>query len=95
MDKYHVDIAFNSHAILYERTHPIRAGKIARGGVRYVLVGGYRSIDAWIRHKCGPLTAKISGSRPNYVRVAVSPLSLELSAIDCEGRLFDTLTIEK
>lgn len=93
-EKYGVDIVFNSHAIVYERSHPIKGGKIDRDGVRYVLVGGHRDMDSWFRDKCSTLSAKIA-ARPNYVRVALTPWSLELSAVDYEGKLFDTLTLEK
>jgi len=93
-ERFGVDIVFNSHAILYERSHPIRAGKLNRSGVRYILVGGYADFDRWFRDKSNGLSAK-RAARPNYVRVSITPWSLELQAIDYEGKLVDVLTLEK
>ena len=89
-----VDVVFNSHAIVYERTHPIKEDAVHPDGVRYVLVGGYEDFDRWFWEKRNPLTAKLAG-RPNYVYVSLSPWRFELQAIDYEGNLFDQLVIEK
>jgi len=93
-EAYGVDIVFNSHAVIYERTHPIRNGAVAPEGVRYVVVGGFGAFEKWIRDKTTRFSAKVS-ARPSYVRVSVTPWRMELQAIDCEGKLFDTLTIDK
>lgn len=93
-EKYNVDIVFNSHAIVYERSHPVKEGMINKNGVRYILVGGHGDLDRWIRDKSNRLSAKLS-ARPCYVRVALTPWSLELQAIDHAGILFDTLSLEK
>ena len=90
-----VDIVFNSHVIAYERTHPLRGGRIAPDGVRYILVGGYIGMEQWFWPKTNGLTVRQAGNRPGYVRVSLSPWRLELQAIDWQGRLFDTLTIDK
>jgi len=94
-EQYGVDIVFNSHAIVYERSHPVTEGKVAKCGVRYILVGGFGKFDHWFRPKSNGLSAKLSGNRPNFVRVALSPYRLELEAIDWEGRRFDALVIDK
>ena len=40
-EKHHVDIALNGHIHLYERTWPIKAGKVdTDGGVIYLTSGG-------------------------------------------------------
>jgi len=93
-EKYDVDIVFNSHAILYERSHPINGGKLDKNGVRYILVGGYGDMDTWFRDKSNGLSAKRHAGA-NYVRAAVTPWSFELQAMTHEGKLFDVLTLEK
>lgn len=95
LERYGVDIMFNSHAIVYERSHPIRNGKTAKDGVRYILTGGHERFDRLFWDKPRSTTAKLSGNRPNYLRVALSPYRLELQAIDYEGKLFDQLVLEK
>ena len=62
-EKYSVDIVFNSHAILYERSHPIREGKPDRNGVRYILTGGFADFDYWFWDKSNGLSAKRSARR--------------------------------
>jgi len=93
-EKYGVDIVFNSHAILYERSHPIRGGKPHPNGVRYILTGGFNDVDWWFWERTAHHSAKIA-ARPNYVRVALTPWSLELQAVDYEGKLFDSLVLSK
>lgn len=93
-EKYGVDVVFNSHAIVYERSHPIREGRIASDGIRYILAGGYGDYGSWFRDKCNKFSAKIS-NRPGYIRVSLTEERLELQAIDYMGRLFDLMTLEK
>ena len=93
-EKYGVDIVFNSHAIVYERSHPIRENTVAKNGVRYILPGGYNDVSQWFRDKQNGFAAKIAG-RPGYVHVSLTPYTLELQAIDYEGKLFDMLTLNK
>jgi len=93
-EKYGVDIVFNSHAIVYERSHPILNDQIVKNGVRYILAGGYDDVSHWFRPKQNGFAAKIAG-RPNYIHVSLTPYTLELQAIDYEGKLFDMLTINK
>ena len=93
-EKYDVDVVFNSHSILYERSHPIKENEVHPDGVRYVVVGGFKDVDQWFRPKANRFSAKIS-ARPCFTRVSLTPWRLELQAIDYEGILFDSLTIEK
>ena len=94
MEKHGVDLVFNSHAAVYERSHPIRQNRYDKTGIRYVVVGSFGDFESWFREKSNGFSAKLS-SRPCYVRVTVSPGSLELQAIDYEGKLFDSLLLEK
>ncbi len=94
-ERYGVDVAFTSHAIVYERSHPIRGGKIDEAcGVRYLVVGGAGVRENWFHHKKAWHTAK-SRAIPHFVHAAVTPGRMELQAIDNEGRLFDLLCVEK
>ena len=93
-DKYNVDIVWNGHVHIYERSRPIRAGKIDRAGVRYITSGGggarLENVDplaTWFKdqvrvdyHFC---LVNIEGDR------------LEFKVFDKDGHLFDTLDIKK
>ena len=93
-EKYGVDMVFNSHAVVYERTHPIKKDKVDPTGVRYVLVGGYANGKHYFTNRNYCYTAK-KYDAPSYVHVAVTPWSLEMQAVDYEGRMIDTITLEK
>jgi hypothetical protein len=79
---------------VYERSHPIRENAVAKDGVRYILPGGYNDVSQWFRDKQNGFSAKTVG-RPCYVHVSLTPYTLELQAIDHEGKLFDMLTLQK
>lgn len=94
-EKYRVDMVFASHAIVYERSHPIRNDSIDfSNGVRYIVVGGAGEKPDWFHHKKAWHTAK-SRAVPHFAHVSVTPQQLELQAIDLDGRLFDTMLIKK
>jgi acid phosphatase type 7 len=94
-EKYKVDIAFNGHIHAYERTWPLRDGKVNRKtGVVYITSGGgggrledFGPLPTWFKaqlrvdfHCC-------------YVNIQGS--KLEFKAFDQNGHLFDTFDIEK
>ena len=94
-EKYHVDCVFTSHAIVYERSHPLTDNKIDfHRGVRYFVIGGAGLRPKWFHHKKAWHTAK-SRAVPHFVHVSITPTHLELQAIDEEGRLFDSLVLDK
>jgi len=94
-EKYNVDIVFTSHAIVYERSHPIRNGELDfRGGVRHIVVGGAGEQPDWFHHKKAWHTAK-SRAVPHFAHISVTPESLEFQAIDLNGRLFDSFILQK
>ena len=94
-EQHGVDIVFSSHTIVYERSHPITAGKLdLDSGVRYIVVGGAGERQAWFNNKFAWHTAH-AVAVPHFVQVAVAGQLLELRAIDKEGRLFDTLTMTR
>jgi hypothetical protein len=94
-EKHGVDIVFNGHIHSYERTWPIRDGKVdMERGVRYVVAGGG-----------GGGLESASPTRPWFTQrvyrghhvanVMISGRSLTMQAFDLEGRLFDVMEIAK
>lgn len=94
-EKHHVDIVFNGHIHLYERTWPLRDGKVnRRNGVVYITSGGgggkledFGPLPTWFKaqlrvdfHCC---YVNIQGTR------------LEFKAFDQNAHLFDQFDIEK
>jgi predicted phosphodiesterase len=94
-EKHKVDIAFNGHIHAYERTFPIRDGKVSsKNGVIYVTSGGgggrledFAALPSWFKaqlrvdfHCC-------------YVTIRSG--RLEFKAFDQNGQLFDQFEIDK
>jgi len=95
LEQYGVDMVFTSHTIVYERSHPIKAGAVDfETGVVYVVAGGAGMEPHWFHHKRAWHTAQALAI-PHFVQVAIAEGRLELRAIDHEGRLFDTLVLHK
>lgn len=95
LEQYGVDLVFNSHTIAYERSHPIRAGKVDfHDGIVYIVAGGAGAMPEWLLPKREWHTSQ-SLAVPHFVQVVVTSDNLRINAIDEEGRLFDTLTIRK
>ncbi|MCR8644467.1 metallophosphoesterase family protein [Paenibacillus sp. N1-5-1-14] len=94
-EQYGVDLVFNSHTIIYERSHPLRAGQVDfEQGVVYIVAGGAGAMENWLLPKREWHTSQ-AVAVPHFVQVVVTSDRLEVRAIDEEGRLFDTLQIRK
>lgn len=90
-EEYGVDIVFNSHTIVYERSHPIRDGRVDfESGITYIVAGGAGACPHWFHHKRAWHTAQALAV-PHFVHVVIAGDMLELRAVDDEGRLFDTM----
>lgn len=94
-EKYHVDVAFNGHHHFYERTWPIRGGKVDRqNGVVYITTGG----GGGELGKVGPspmwFKAQLRVDH-HFCYVTIHGGRFELKAFDQHGNLFDTLDIDK
>jgi len=80
---------------VYERSHPIRGGKLdTETGIVYVVAGGAGARHEWFHHKRAWHTAQALAV-PHFVQVVVAGPRLELHAVDEEGRVFDTLLLNK
>jgi predicted phosphodiesterase len=97
LEKHSVDICFSGHVHDYERTFPIRDGKVTSyedGGVVYVTTAGggghlenFDPNNTWFGHK--------KAQYHHLVYVAVNGDTLEFQAIDESGRLFDVFDLDK
>jgi hypothetical protein len=95
LEAYDVDLVFNSHTIVYERSHPLRNNKLdTEAGVTYIVAGGAGAKPEWFHHKRAWHTAQALAT-PHFVQVVIAANTLELHAIDDAGHLFDTLKLTK
>jgi predicted phosphodiesterase len=93
-DAHGVDIVFNGHIHSYERTWPIRAGKVTRAGTIYMITGG----GGGGLETPGPIKPWFQNNvrrGHHYCTVSIAGRVLELKTFDLENRLFDFLEIEK
>lgn len=94
-ERYGVDIVFNGHIHVYERTFPIRENRaVDRNGVVYMTVGGggghleqFAPFNPWFSEK------KVRTH--HFCHVSVNGDLLRVQAIDDSGRLFDHFEIRK
>jgi hypothetical protein len=82
-----VDVVFNGHDHLYERTRPI-------GGVVYVTTGA-GGAPLYQRHQTNAFTLAFVNDRHSYTQVEVRGRTMRLRQTDTGGREIDTLTISK
>jgi predicted phosphodiesterase len=94
-EKHNVDMVFNGHIHVYERTWPIRSGKVDRDrGVLYVTSGGgggqlenFAPVPTWFKAQCR--------SDYHFCYVTIHGGRLSFKAFDHQGMLFDTFEREK
>lgn len=94
-EKYNVDVVFNGHIHLYERTWPIRGGKVDRKhGITYVTSGGgggkletVGPTPTWFKAECR--------TDYHYCYVTIHGERLNFKAFDQNDMLFDYFEIQK
>ena len=94
-EKYKVDIVFNGHVHTYERTWPIKSGKVnQKDGVAYITSGGGGGPLEDVAPT--PTFFKQEGRVDyHYCYVAIQAGTLSFKAFDQENRLFDHFTLKK
>ena len=93
LERFGVDLVFNSHTIVYERSHPLRHGRLdLEAGIVYVVAGGAGAMPGWLHPHRAWHTAQ-SLAVPHFVQVVVAGPTLELRAFDDQGRLFDQASL--
>jgi predicted phosphodiesterase len=94
-EKHNVDMVFNGHIHVYERSWPIRAGKVDRHkGVLYITSGGgggrledFSPVPTWFKAQCR--------SDYHFCYVTIHGDELSFKAFDHTGMLFDTFDVRK
>ncbi|WP_438492780.1 metallophosphoesterase [Paenibacillus sp. IHBB 3054] len=95
LEQHSVDLVLSSHTIVYERSYPLRSGKLDfKDGIVYVVAGGAGAMPEWLLPKREWFTSQ-SLAVPHFLQVAVTPRQLEIRAIDHQGALFDKFSIFK
>ncbi len=95
-EEHGVDVVFNGHIHVYERTWPIRDGKtVGPGdGVVYITAGG----GGGHLEGFAPNRTWFSNNKRvdhHFLIVNVNGGQMEISAYDIEGRLFDRITLDQ
>ena len=94
-EKYGVDLVFNGHVHLYERSWPIRDGKVdQKAGVIHITSGG----GGGKLENFAPTPAffkKEGRVDYHYCYVTVHQGTLDFKVFDQESRLFDYFTLKK
>jgi predicted phosphodiesterase len=94
-EKHNVDLCFNGHIHLYERSWPVRQGQVDRkNGVMYITSGG----GGGKLEDVGPTPTFFKAqcrSDFHYCYVTVHGDVLEFKAFDHDGRLFDQIAVSK
>lgn len=92
-----VDMVFNGHDHLYERTAPLRGGKPSAdgGGVIYIVTGA-GGAELYEAAAARPeQIVSLSNARHSYTRVDIHAGTLTLEQIDIEGATLDSLKLVK
>lgn len=93
-EKYGLDINFNGHIHVYERTWPIRDGKVDDSGVIYITSGGGGGgLEAPAPVRTWFMRRFYAGHHILYLTIHGG--ELQLQAFDLEGRLFDQMELRK
>lgn len=94
-DRHGVDIVWNGHIHSYERTWPLRESRaVNRDGTVYMITGG----GGGSLETAGPYRPWFQNNvrhGHHYCMVHVNGTRIEIRSFDLEGRMFDTVALEK
>lgn len=97
LDAANVDVVFNGHDHLYERTHPLRDGEIVESGAGVVyIVTGAGGAELYETKK--PLPAYIAAADDHhysFTQVTVNGDELSLRQLALDGKVIDEITLLK
>lgn len=95
-EQHGVDIVFNGHDHVYERSYPMRAGKVdLRRGIPYITTGGGGAEAHYFLQKKKAEYIAEGRVTPHYCLVDVVDGRLDMKVFDLDGRLVDSLTLTK
>lgn len=94
-ERHGVDINFNGHIHCYERSWPLRQGKIDqdRGVIYLTSGGGGGGLESAAPSRTWFAKRTYRGHHITYIMI--HDKTLQLQAFDLEGRLFDTMELRK
>jgi hypothetical protein len=94
-EQYGVDVVFNGHIHVYERTWPLRAGQVDEDhGVVYVTTGGGGGhLEDFAPTRTWFTAQKYRGH--HFCIVTASGKTFELRAFDQDGKIIDFFTLER
>lgn len=94
-DRYGIDMVWNGHIHSYERTWPIRGGKVVQDNAPvYMITGG----GGGGLEQAGPIRPGFQNNVKrghHFVYVSINGKTLELKAYDLDGMLFDQIVFKK
>lgn len=92
-EQQHVQLVLTGHSHNYERTYPLIGGvPQTAGGVTYIVSGGGgNGLNSFTISQ--PSWSAFRQASYEYMRIAVSPNSIQLDAINDSGAIFDSTTI--
>lgn len=95
-DKYNVDFCFSGHIHCYERTYPIKNGKVVpqSSGTVYMVVGGGGG-DLETPKPTRSIFSRVVRRVNHFTIISADDHHFEIRAYDMDGRLFDQYSVEK
>ncbi len=98
-EKYGVDIVYNAHATMYERSYPLTDGKYdSQNGVVYFVSGGggydMSQLSSLFLDHVHPFSA-MNKTANHFLLTDVAPDECRVRAVDSNDRIIDTLILTK
>ena len=95
-DKFHVDVVFTAHTHQYARTKPLVNGKSAAKGTLYISTGrSGTKVYPQTKQRAQEAAFYNPLDMPNYLTLFVSQKTLTVKCFKQNGKLVDTITLDK